>query len=189
MADYSNGLFGGVKDAMMSPLFLGGAGLLSGGGMQGLQQGFAAANQGQQYDEGRRKIGIEQQRSQQFSDMFANGNPQQFKDLPQGFVDLARVSGPDAGPAMLAKGFTGKMDLDTQGKLQAQSLALQFENAKRLSQFQQDQKFNLLDRLNSGGQPQPQPQQAAPMRVQPGMPRPASGTLYQHPDGSIRRVP
>ena len=186
MADYSNGLFGGVKDAMMSPLFLGGAGLLSGGGMQGLQQGFQAANQGQQYDEGRRKMGIEQQRAQQFSDMFANGNPKQFDGLPQGLVDLARVSGPDAGPAMLAKGYTGKMDADQMGRMQAQSLALQFENAMKLDQARQDQKFKMMDRLSAGDQ---QPQQAAPIRVQPGMPRPPSGTLYQHPDGSIRRVP
>lgn len=173
MPDYSNGLFGGIKDSMMSPLFLGGAGLLSGGGMQGLSQGFQAANDGQKYNEGQRKAGIEQQRDQQFGDLFQNGNSNQFDSMPPGLVALARVAGPDAGPAMLAKGYQGKMDLDQQGKLQAQSLGIQYNNTLKLQRAQQDQKMEFMNRLSAGDQAQqPPPQQAGPQPQQSPGPQP-----------------
>lgn len=43
MAD--RGLFGNITDTMMSPLFMGGAGLLTGGGMSGMLQGMQAGTQ------------------------------------------------------------------------------------------------------------------------------------------------
>lgn len=43
MAD--RGLFGTITDTMMSPLFMGGAGLLTGGGMSGMLQGMQAGTQ------------------------------------------------------------------------------------------------------------------------------------------------
>lgn len=88
--DEPQGLLGGVQRTMTSPLFLAGAGLLTGqgfgGAMRGMQMG-AAFDQQRQEDARRR----------QFQGLLGQVN------APDDILRIAQMQGPDAGPATLAK--------------------------------------------------------------------------------------
>lgn len=89
------GLLDTLTDTMQSPLFLGGASLLSGGGFGGAIQGMNAGNRFQMQ---RRAMEEQAQRRAAYDDLLQN--------LPQGINPaigrLAQVAGPEAGLPMLA---------------------------------------------------------------------------------------
>lgn len=94
-----SGIFDQFSDAMMSPLFLGGASLLSGGGMGGAIQGMQAGNQ---FAAQRHKQDEQMQRRQAFDQMMQGG---QFGGVPPEMMKFAQAAGPDAGIDMLAKAY------------------------------------------------------------------------------------
>lgn len=106
MDDYSNGLFGKLEQTVMSPLFLGGAGLLTGGGFQGLQQGIAAARQNQAFNLQR----SEAQREEQSRQALAQGvNAPEFSALsPQSRSLLA--ANPDIAKSIAGNVYQNKLD-------------------------------------------------------------------------------
>lgn len=94
-----SGIFDQFNDTMMSPLFLGGAALMTGEGMGGAVQGMQAGNQ---FAMQRQKQAEQQQRRQAFDQMMQGG---QFGGVPPEMMKFAQAAGPDAGIDMLAKAY------------------------------------------------------------------------------------
>jgi hypothetical protein len=92
----AGGFFDGLEDKITSPLFLAGAGLLSGegfgGAMQGLQMGTGLQGQ-------RRKQAEDAKRQAAFQQLTQGG---QLQGISPDVLKLAQAAGPDAGFGMLA---------------------------------------------------------------------------------------
>lgn len=91
------GIFDYLNSTVQSPMFLAGAGLLSGEGFGGAMQGM---QMGQRNQALQRQQAQEQQRQQAFEGLFAD--PNMLKGVPMGAVNIARAAGPEAGLPMLA---------------------------------------------------------------------------------------
>lgn len=153
--DEPRGLLGGLSRGMTNPLFLAGAGLLSGegfgGAMQGLRMGAAFQDQRLQQAEQMRK-------RQQFDGLIGQIN------APPDVLALARMQGPDRGAQMLGS-WVGPWQ-------EAQRLELEMKRAQiekvrweqeQASQASARQKA-LYDALMGGGTatpPQPTPSEPA----------------------------
>jgi hypothetical protein len=90
------GLFGDIEDTMMSPLFMAGAGLLSGGGFGGAMQGMQAGQQSQAL---RQKQMQEQQRKAAFEKLTQQGGLQ---GIDPRVMQIAGAAGPEAGLGILS---------------------------------------------------------------------------------------
>lgn len=91
------GLFDGLQDAVMNPLFLGGAGLATGGGA-GLFNGISAGMQGQKYLTDKRQQAA---RESAYQSLFSGDQPEWAKDMSPAIYNMAKISGPEAGLPIL----------------------------------------------------------------------------------------
>lgn len=168
---------------MQSPLFLGGVGLLSGGGAsgmnQGIQSGILGLKNAREEEQYQRQRDQQAQRDQVWNGMFASGQAQKsFGGLPPGMLPVLQAAGPDQGVQLAAKGLMSKSDAEQQARLQAQHAAIQFEYQKKLLEMQQAQglaqkqkEMELINGMVQKGAPQPaqapQAQPPAGMQVAP----------------------
>ena len=90
------GFFDALANGFESPLFLGGAALATGGGVQGLTSGLKA---GAGLQDRRRQMAEEDQRKMQFEGLLAGG----FDGAPNGVQQIARMAGPERGLEILAQ--------------------------------------------------------------------------------------
>ena len=99
----ARGLFDYINGTMESPMFLAGAGLVSGegfgGAMQGMRMGMAAQDRRMQMAE------LDRQKAA-YDELLAN-LPQ---GIPMGYAALARAAGPDRGLGILASGMPKARD-------------------------------------------------------------------------------
>lgn len=91
------GIFDYLNSTVQSPMFLAGAGLLSGEGFGGAMQGMQAGQRAQAIQ---RQQMQEDQRRQAFEGLFAD--PKALQGIPMGAVNIARAAGPESGLPMLA---------------------------------------------------------------------------------------
>lgn len=100
------GLFGVIEDTMTSPLWLGGAALLSGegfgGALRGMQLGAGFRQQRRQQEE-------EEAARQRFQSLFENGG---ISGIDPAFSRLAQTVGPQEGSKILADALLAKMRAD-----------------------------------------------------------------------------
>jgi hypothetical protein len=102
----NRGLFGVIEDTMTSPLWLGGAALLSGegfgGALRGMQLGAGFRQQRRQQEE-------EEAARQRFRSLFENGG---LSGIDPAFSRLAQAVGPQEGAKILADALLAKMRAD-----------------------------------------------------------------------------
>ena len=102
----NRGLFGVIEDTMTSPLWLGGAALLSGegfgGALRGMQLGAGFRQQRRQQEE-------EEAARQRFQSLFENGG---ISGIDPAFSRLAQAVGPDQGAKILADALLAKYRTD-----------------------------------------------------------------------------
>lgn len=105
------GIFDAFGDAVMSPLFLGGAALLGGEGIGGAINGFQA---GGNFAAQKQKQ-VEQQRQRQAFDELAKSGT--FGGVPREIMSLAQAAGPDAGIDLLAKSYQAQQGYGQQERM------------------------------------------------------------------------
>jgi len=93
----TRGIFDAFQDTMQNPLFLGGASLLSGDGMDGALRGMQAGNQ---FAMQRQKQAELAQRRTAFEQLLAD--PSKLGNIPMGAVNLVRAAGSESGFGVLA---------------------------------------------------------------------------------------
>lgn len=96
--DEPRGLLGGLRNTMMDPMFLAGAGLLTGQGFGGAMRGF---EMGAGYEDRRRRRAAEAQEQANYRGILEN--PALLANLPEGFAGILRAAGPERGLPLLAK--------------------------------------------------------------------------------------
>jgi hypothetical protein len=101
------GLLGGLEDRILSPLFLGGAALLSGEGMGGALRGMQV---GGGFQDQRRQLAEQERQKQQFQGLLAD--PSVTGALPAPMLKIAEMAGPTSGPEMLGKWFDPNREVD-----------------------------------------------------------------------------
>ncbi len=120
------GFFGTLSGTMQSPLFLGGLGLLSGGGMpamsQGMQSGILAAKSAREEEQYQRQ---QQQQRDAMLQQWGATPPAWAKNLPAGILDVARLGG-DQAPQILGNVLAKHPEMD----LERQKAAAQIEMMK-----------------------------------------------------------
>src|SRR5690606_41681245 len=96
------GLFGVIEDTMTSPLWLGGAALLSGEGFGGALRGMQL---GAGFRQQRRQQEAEEAARQRFQSLFENGG---LSGIDPALSRLAQTVGPDRGAQILADALLAK---------------------------------------------------------------------------------
>lgn len=92
------GFFDGLQDRMLSPLFLGGASLMSGEGMGGAMRGMAM---GSEFADRRRQIAEHEASKSAFQNLMSD--PSIAQSLPAGYAQILQAVGPEAGLGLIAK--------------------------------------------------------------------------------------
>lgn len=92
------GLLGDFEDRILSPLFLGGAALLGGEGMNGAMRGMQL---GGAFQDQRRQLAEQERQKQQFQGLLAD--PSVTGAVPPPMLRIAQMAGPAGGPEMLSK--------------------------------------------------------------------------------------
>lgn len=144
MAGPGRGIFDAFEDTVSSPLFLGGAALLSGDGFGGMQQGMQA---GHQFAQQRQRKADQAQQKQAFDDLFTSGRFQQM--LPQGMPELARASGPAAGIEMLAQAYRDRQGFDQKKQLMGYEHSLR--RADPMNALDAEYKRAQIDKMRRDG--------------------------------------
>ncbi len=96
--DEPQGLLGNLHRTMTSPLFLGGAALLTGNGFGGAMQGM---QMGAGFEENRRRRALAAQERQSYEDLVSR--PDMRANLPSGLGEILLAAGPERGLPLLAK--------------------------------------------------------------------------------------
>lgn len=162
------GIFDYLNSTVQSPMFLAGAGLLSGEGFGGAMQGM---QMGQRNQALQRQQAQEQQRQQAFEGLFSD--PNMLKGVPMGAVNIARAAGPEAGLPMLAGMLPKPRDpLDERYKLaQIKNLEQQASGGAQFGKqgtIIQDRNGNFYSvQFGSNGQQHVQPLQLGDQALQP----------------------
>lgn len=101
------GLLGDFDERILSPLFLGGAALLSGEGMGGALRGMQV---GGSFQDQRRQLAEQERQKQQFAGLLAD--PSVTSAVPTPMLRIAEMAGPSAGAEHLAKFLDPARDAD-----------------------------------------------------------------------------
>lgn len=101
------GLLGDFDERILSPLFLGGAALLSGEGMGGALRGMQV---GAGFQDQRRQLAEQERQKQQFQGLLAD--PSVTGAIPEPMLRIAQMAGPTAGADHLAKYLDPARDAD-----------------------------------------------------------------------------
>lgn len=101
------GLLGDFDERILSPLFLGGAALLSGEGMNGALRGMQV---GGSFQDQRRQLAEQERQKQQFQGLLAD--PSVTGAVPEPMLRIAQMAGPTAGAEHLAKYLDPTRDAD-----------------------------------------------------------------------------
>jgi len=96
--DEPRGLLGGLRNTMMDPMFLAGAGLLTGQGFGGAMRGMQI---GAAFEEDRRRRALAARERQAYRGLLQSPNLR--SNLPPGFGDILLAAGPERGFPLLAK--------------------------------------------------------------------------------------
>lgn len=99
----NRGLFGTIEDTMTSPLWLGGAALLTGEGMSGAMQGL---RMGAGFRQQRRQQQEEEERKRRFQGLVSD--PSQMQGINPALLRVAQAAGPEQGWRILADAY-GRM--------------------------------------------------------------------------------
>lgn len=146
----SGGFFDRLASNLQSPLFMMGAGAMSGKTLgEGLMQGAQAAQLGALFQlaqhKARREMQQQQQRDQMWQSLFQPGGQagELFKGFPAATAQAAYALGPDKGSEMIAKMIASKGDqqfqLDTLGKTLKLKQDLELELQRRKAEELQRQ--------------------------------------------------
>lgn len=173
------GIFDYLNNVTQSPMFLAGAGLLSGGGFGAAMQGMQAGQRAQAIH---RQQMQEDQRRQAFEGLFSD--PKALQGIPMGAVNIARAAGPESGLQMLAGMMPKPRDpLETEYKrAQIDKMRADAANGGRLGnngQIFQDKGGNFY-----GVQFGPQGPVVNPIRAGEQGISPSKGVLIS-PDGTV----
>lgn len=131
------GLLGDFDERILSPLFLGGAALLSGEGMNGALRGMQV---GGSFQDQRRQLAEQERQKQQFQGLLAD--PSVTGAVPEPMLRIAQMAGPTAGAEHLAKYLDPTRDADLQLK-KAQIAKIQRDNA--IAAQEADRRKALMD--------------------------------------------
>lgn len=131
------GLLGDFDERILSPLFLGGAALLSGEGMNGALRGMQV---GGSFQDQRRQLAEQERQKQQFQGLLAD--PSVTGAVPEPMLRVAQMAGPTAGAEHLAKYLDPTRDADLQLK-KAQIAKIQRDNA--IAAQEADRRKALMD--------------------------------------------
>lgn len=99
----NRGLFGTIEDTMTSPLWLGGAALLTGEGMSGAMQGMRT---GAGFQQQRRQQQEDEERKRRFQGLVSD--PSQMQGINPALLRVAQAAGPEQGWKVLADAY-GRM--------------------------------------------------------------------------------
>lgn len=161
--DEPQGLFGQLQQGVMSPMFLGGAALMSGEGMNGA---FNGMRMGAAFQDDKRKRAMAEHEQQAYAGLL--DNPELRASLPNGFADVLRAAGPERGYPILAKYADPNRSLDVE--LQRANLAKTQAETGKLTRV--DPMENIIAQMlgNSIGTPAPAPSQGPPVAIPQSMP-------------------
>lgn len=161
--DEPQGLFGQLQQGVMSPMFLSGAALLSGEGMNGAFNGMRV---GAAFQDDKRKRATAAREQEAYAGLL--DNPELRASLPNGFADVLRAAGPERGYPILAKYADPDRSLDVE--LQRANLAKTQAETGKLTRV--DPMENIIAQMlgNSIGTPAPAPSQGPPVAIPQSMP-------------------
>lgn len=159
--DEPQGLFGQLQQGVMSPMFLSGAALMSGEGMNGA---FNGMRMGAAFQDDKRKRAMAEHEQQAYAGLL--DNPELRASLPNGFADVLRAAGPERGYPILAKYADPDRGLDVE--LQRANLAKTQAEVGKLNRG--DPIEALMLQMFGGGMPPAPGQSAPPAAIPQSMP-------------------
>lgn len=161
--DEPQGLFGQLQQGVMSPMFLGGAALMSGEGMNGA---FNGMRMGAAFQDDKRKRAMAEHEQQAYAGLL--DNPELRASLPNGFADVLRAAGPERGYPILAKYADPDRSLDVE--LQRANLAKTQAETGKLTRV--DPMENIIAQMlgNSIGAPASPAMRGPPAAIPQSMP-------------------
>lgn len=159
--DEPQGLFGALQQGVMNPMFLSGAALLSGEGMNGA---FNGMRMGAAFEDQRRQRRTQAQTQQAYNGLLED--PETSARLPQGFAGVLRAMGPEQGFPLLAKYADPDRSLDVE--LQRANLAKTQAEVGKLNRG--DPIEALMLQMFGGGTPSAPGQSAPPAAIPQSMP-------------------